>query len=75
MPNMLIHDGVLLEVRDREQITQAIEIMKAAGSFLILTRSSRTVAALSKLVNLTVAVALPDAPSSTVISGFEISQS
>ena len=31
IPNMLIHDGLLLEVRDREQIAQAIEIMKAAG--------------------------------------------
>ena len=30
-PNMLIHDGLLLELRDREQIAQAIEIMKAAG--------------------------------------------
>jgi DNA polymerase I len=30
-PNMLIHDGLLLEVHDREQIAQAIEIMKAAG--------------------------------------------
>jgi hypothetical protein len=30
-PNMLIHDGLLLEVRDREQIAEAIEIMKAAG--------------------------------------------
>jgi DNA polymerase I len=31
IPNMLIHDGVLLEVRDKEQITHAIEIMKVAG--------------------------------------------
>ena len=31
IPNMLIHDGVLLEVRDKEQTAQAIEIMKAAG--------------------------------------------
>jgi hypothetical protein len=31
VPSMLIHDGILLEVRDKEQITQAIEIMKAAG--------------------------------------------
>ena len=31
IPNMLIHDGLLLEVRDRDQIAQAIEIMKAAG--------------------------------------------
>jgi DNA polymerase I len=31
VPSMLIHDGILLEVRDKEQITQAIEIMKVAG--------------------------------------------
>jgi DNA polymerase-1 len=31
VPNMLIHDGILLEVRNKEQITHAIEIMKAAG--------------------------------------------
>jgi DNA polymerase I len=31
VPNMLIHDGLLLEVNDKEQITQAIDIMKAAG--------------------------------------------
>jgi DNA polymerase I len=31
IPNMLIHDGVLLEVRDKEEIAVAIEIMKAAG--------------------------------------------
>jgi DNA polymerase-1 len=31
IPNMLIHDGILLEVRDKEQIARAIEIMKAAG--------------------------------------------
>ena len=31
IPSMLIHDGMLLEVRDREQIAQAIEIMKTAG--------------------------------------------
>ena len=31
IPNMLIHDGLLLEVRDKEQIAQAIDIMKAAG--------------------------------------------
>jgi DNA polymerase I len=31
VPNMLIHDGVLLEVRNEEQIAQAIEIMKVAG--------------------------------------------
>jgi DNA polymerase I len=31
VPSMLVHDAVLLEVRDREQIAQAIEIMKAAS--------------------------------------------
>jgi hypothetical protein len=31
IPNMLVHDAVLLEVRDREQIAQAIEILKAAS--------------------------------------------
>jgi DNA polymerase-1 len=31
IPNMLIHDGVLLEARDDEQIKHAIEIMKQAG--------------------------------------------
>jgi len=31
IPNMLIHDGILLEVRDKEQIAQAIDIMKATG--------------------------------------------
>jgi DNA polymerase-1 len=31
VPSMLVHDAVLLEVRDEEQIAQAIEIMKAAG--------------------------------------------
>jgi DNA polymerase I len=31
VPNMLIHDGILLEVRDKSEITTAIEIMKAAG--------------------------------------------
>ena len=29
VPSMLIHDGILLEVRDEEQIAHAIEIMKA----------------------------------------------
>ena len=28
---MLIHDGILLEVDNREQIAHAIEIMRAAG--------------------------------------------
>jgi DNA polymerase family A len=31
IPNMLIHDGVLIEAHNEAQITQAIEIMKAAG--------------------------------------------
>ena len=31
VPNMLIHDGLLLEVSNKEQIAQAIDIMKAAG--------------------------------------------
>jgi DNA polymerase I-like protein with 3'-5' exonuclease and polymerase domains len=31
IPNMLIHDGILLEVQGDEQVKQAIDIMKAAG--------------------------------------------
>jgi DNA polymerase I len=31
VPNMLIHDGILIEVHDEAQITQTIEIMRAAG--------------------------------------------
>ena len=31
VPNMLIHDGILLEVRNKEEIAAAVEIMKAAG--------------------------------------------
>jgi DNA polymerase-1 len=31
IPNMLIHDGILLEARSEQEITHAIEIMKAAG--------------------------------------------
>ena len=31
VPVMLVHDGILLEVTDREQIEQAKEIMRAAG--------------------------------------------
>jgi hypothetical protein len=31
VPSMLIHDGILLEVTDREQIEHAKEIMRAAG--------------------------------------------
>jgi DNA polymerase family A len=32
IPSMLIHDGLLIEVQDEEQIAQAKEIMRAAGS-------------------------------------------
>jgi DNA polymerase I len=31
VPSMLIHDGILIEARNEEEITIAIEIMKAAG--------------------------------------------
>ena len=31
IPCMLIHDGILLEVRDKEEIAHAIEIMRTAG--------------------------------------------
>jgi DNA polymerase I len=31
VPNMLIHDGILIEAHNEAQIAQAIEIMKAAG--------------------------------------------
>jgi DNA polymerase I len=31
VPNMLVHDGILLEVDNREQIAHAIEIMRTAG--------------------------------------------
>ena len=31
VPNMLIHDGILIEARNEAEIAQAIEIMKAAG--------------------------------------------
>lgn len=31
VPNMLVHDGLLIEVTDAEQIAQAIDIMKVAG--------------------------------------------
>ncbi len=34
IPNMLIHDGLLLEVEGDEQIAQAIDIMKAAGRYV-----------------------------------------
>jgi hypothetical protein len=32
IPSMLIHDGILIEARDDEQIEQAIEIMRGAGT-------------------------------------------
>jgi hypothetical protein len=31
VPSMLVHDGILLEVDNKEQIAQAIEIMRGAG--------------------------------------------
>jgi DNA polymerase I len=31
VPSMLVHDGILLEVQDKEQIAHAIEIMRGAG--------------------------------------------
>jgi DNA polymerase-1 len=31
IPSMLIHDGILIEARNEEQITQAMEIMRTAG--------------------------------------------
>ena len=31
VPSMLVHDGILLEVSNKEQVAQAIEIMKAVG--------------------------------------------
>ena len=31
IPNMLVHDGILLELNNKEEIAAAIEIMKAAG--------------------------------------------
>jgi DNA polymerase-1 len=31
IPNMLVHDGILIEVRNGEEITHAIDIMKTAG--------------------------------------------
>jgi len=30
-PNMLVHDGILIEVNDRGQIAQAMDIMRGAG--------------------------------------------
>jgi len=32
VPSMLIHDGILIEARDDEQVAQAIEIMRGAGT-------------------------------------------
>ena len=32
VPSMLVHDGILLEVRNQEEVTQAIEIMRCAGT-------------------------------------------
>jgi hypothetical protein len=31
VPSMLIHDGILIEARDSEQVEHAIEIMRGAG--------------------------------------------
>ena len=31
VPNMLIHDGILIEARSKEEIAHTIEIMRAAG--------------------------------------------
>ena len=31
VPNMLIHDGLLIETKDEDEISQAIDVMKAAG--------------------------------------------
>ena len=31
IPNMLVHDGILIEVNDRGQIAQAMDIMRGAG--------------------------------------------
>ena len=32
VPNMLVHDGILLELQNDEQVAQAIDIMRAAGT-------------------------------------------
>jgi DNA polymerase I len=32
VPNMLVHDGILIEVRTDEQVDQVVEIMRAAGT-------------------------------------------
>jgi hypothetical protein len=32
VPSMLVHDGILLELRDQEQVWHAIEIMRRAGT-------------------------------------------
>jgi hypothetical protein len=32
VPSMLVHDGILIELQDHEQVWQAIEIMRIAGA-------------------------------------------
>lgn len=32
VPNMLVHDGILIEVQNQEQVAQVAEIMRAAGA-------------------------------------------
>jgi DNA polymerase I len=32
VPNMLVHDGILIEVQDEEHVAQVAEIMRAAGA-------------------------------------------
>ena len=32
VPSMLVHDGILLELQNQEQVEQAIEIMRATGT-------------------------------------------
>jgi hypothetical protein len=32
VPNMLVHDGILIEVQHPEQVDQVAEIMRAAGT-------------------------------------------
>ena len=32
VPSMLVHDGILLELQNDEQVEQAIEIMRIAGT-------------------------------------------
>jgi hypothetical protein len=31
IPSMLVHDGILFELDDKEQVAQVVEIMRAAG--------------------------------------------